>query len=281
MYKLSNGVLIPKIGFGTWKSTDPESCKNTVKYALQLGYGHIDTAMIYGNEEPVGEGIKEFLKENPEAKREDIFVTTKLWNADQGYESTLKAFELSMEKLDLEYLDLYLIHWPNTPNMKTTIDTWKAFEKLYNDKKIKSIGVCNFKIHHFEELKKYSTITPMINQIELHPLLQQKEDIEYGDSNGIIIESWSPLMQGNLEEPLFVELSKKYNKTVAQLILAWHLQKDLLPLPKSVTPSRIEENFQVKFKLDDEDMEKIKSLDVGKRYGFDPDEMKYGFDNLR
>lgn len=281
MYKLSNGVLIPKIGFGTWKSKDPETCKNTVKYALQLGYGHIDTAMIYGNEKSVGEGVKEFFKESPTIKREDIFITTKLWNADQGYENTLKAFELSMKKLDMEYLDLYLIHWPNTPNFQTTIDTWKAFEKLYNDKKIRAIGVCNFKPHHLEELKKHSTITPMINQIELHPLLQQKDSIHYCKTNNIQVESWSPLMQGNLEEPTLVELSKKYNKTVAQLILAWHLQQDLLPLPKSVTPSRIEENFRVKFELNNEDMKKIQSLNIDKRFGSDPDKMDYGFENLR
>ena len=136
MYKLDNGVLIPKIGFGTWKSKDLKTCKDTVKYALNLGYAHIDTAKIYENEEFVGIGIKEYLEENPNVKRENIFVTTKLWNADQGYESTLKAFDLSMKKLELEYLDLYLIHWPNTPNFKTTIETWKAFEKLYNDKRI-------------------------------------------------------------------------------------------------------------------------------------------------
>ncbi|MGF6907513.1 aldo/keto reductase [Fusobacterium sp. PH5-44] len=281
MYILSNGVLIPKIGFGTWKSKDPETCKMSVKCALEVGYAHLDTAMIYENETFVGEGIKDYLSSNSSAKRKDIFVTTKLWNSDQGYESTLEAFELSMKKLNLEYLDLYLIHWPNTPNFKTTIDTWKAFEKLYNDKKVRAIGVCNFKPHHFQELAEHATITPMLNQIELHPLLQQEESLKYCKENNIVVESWSPLMQGNLDEPLLVEISKKYNKTVAQLILAWHLEKGLLPLPKSVTPSRIKENFDVKFTLDTEDLEKIKGLNMDRRFGSDPDSMDYGFDKLR
>lgn len=281
MYKLSNGVLIPKIGFGTWKSKDPEICKASVKHALEVGYGHLDTAMIYENEEFVGEGITDYLASNPSAKREDIFVTTKLWNKDQGYESTLEAFELSMKKLGLEYLDLYLIHWPNTPNFTTTIETWRAFEKLYNDKRVRAIGVCNFKPHHFQELTKYATIVPMINQIELHPLLQQHESLKYCNEHSIIVESWSPLMQGNMEEPVLKEISKKYNKTVAQVILAWHLEKGLLPLPKSVTPSRIEENFDVKFAIDVEDMKKIEELNIDKRFGSDPDKMDYGFDKLR
>ncbi|MDR3258355.1 MAG: aldo/keto reductase [Fusobacteriaceae bacterium] len=278
MYKLSNGVLIPKIGFGTWKSTDPKTCQDSVRIALEVGYKHVDTAKIYKNEEYVGAGIKAYLDGNKSAKREELFITTKLWNGAQGYESTLSEYEASLKNLGLDYIDLYLIHWPNPKNFKTTLDSWRAFEKLYEDKKVRAIGVCNFKIHHLEELAKIAKIIPMINQIELHPELQQEETRKYCKENGIVVESWSPLMQGNLDNATLLDIAKKYNKSVAQVILKWHLQNDLLPLPKSVTPSRIKENFELEgFSLDADDIAKIAALQADHRYGPDPDTMEFGF----
>ena len=281
MYKLRNGVEIPEIAFGTWKITDPEVCRKSVKFALETGYRHIDTAMIYKNEEFVGEGIKEFLAENKNIKREDLFITTKVWNSDQGYDSTLAAFELSLKKLALDYVDLYLIHWPNTPNMKTTIDTWKALEKLYKDKKVRAIGVCNFEIHHFEELLPEAEIIPMIDQIELHPLNQQLKSRAYCKDKGIIVKSWSPLMQGNLENDVIEKIGKVHGKTVAQVILKWHLQSGLLPLPKSVTPSRIKENKDLNFVLSNEEMDTINALNKEERFATHPDNMSSGFEKLR
>lgn len=281
MYKLMNGVEIPSIAFGTWKISDENICRKSVKYALECGYRHIDAARIYNNEIFVGKGISEFLKENPNIKREDLFITTKVWNSDQGYEETLKAFEASLERLNLDYIDLYLIHWPNTKNMATTFETWKALEKLYNDKKVRAIGVCNFEKHHLEELEQISTVTPMVNQIEIHPYNQQLELRKYCESKNIIVESWSPLIQGNVNDPLIVELAEKYKKSPAQIILKWHLQNWLLPLPKSITPSRIKENRELDFVLTKEDMEKINSLNKNERLGSHPDTMEYGFENLR
>ena len=281
MYKLMNGVEIPSIAFGTWKISDENICRKSVKYALECGYRHIDAARIYNNEIFVGKGISEFLKENPNIKREDLFITTKVWNSDQGYEETLKAFEASLERLNLDYIDLYLIHWPNTKNMATTFETWKALEKLYNDKKVRAIGVCNFEKHHLEELERISTVTPMVNQIEIHPYNQQLELRKYCESKNIIVESWSPLIQGNVNDTLIVELAEKYKKSPAQIILKWHLQNWLLPLPKSITPSRIKENRELDFVLTKEDMEKINSLNKNERLGSHPDTMEYGFENLR
>lgn len=281
MYKLMNGVEIPSIAFGTWKISDENICRKSVKYALECGYRHIDAARIYNNEIFVGKGISEFLKENPNIKREDLFITTKVWNSDQGYEETLKAFEASLERLNLDYTDLYLIHWPNTKNMATTFETWKALEKLYNDKKVRAIGVCNFEKHHLEELEQISTVTPMVNQIEIHPYNQQLELRKYCESKNIIVESWSPLIQGNVNDTLIVELAEKYKKSPAQIILKWHLQNWLLPLPKSITPSRIKENRELDFVLTKEDMEKINSLNKNERLGSHPDTMEYGFENLR
>lgn len=281
MYKLMNGIEIPSIAFGTWKISDENICRKSVKYALECGYRHIDAARIYNNEIFVGKGISEFLKENPNIKREDLFITTKVWNSDQGYEETLKAFEASLQRLNLDYIDLYLIHWPNTKNMATTFETWKALEKLYNDKKVRAIGVCNFEKHHLEELEQISTVTPMVNQIEIHPYNQQLELRKYCESKNIIVESWSPLIQGNVNDTLIVELAEKYKKSPAQIILKWHLQNWLLPLPKSITPSRIKENRELDFVLTKEDMEKINSLNKNERLGSHPDTMEYGFENLR
>ena len=260
MYKLMNGVEIPSIAFGTWKISDENICRKSVRYALECGYRHIDAAKIYNNEVFVGKGIAEFLERTPNVKREDLFITTKVWNSDQGYEETLKAFEDSLTRLNLDYIDLYLIHWPNTKNMKTTFETWRALEKLYKDKRVRAIGVCNFEKHHLEELEKNSTITPMVNQIEIHPYNQQDELRAYCESKNIIVESWSPLIQGNINDPVLVEIGKIHGKSPAQVILRWHIQNWLLPLPKSITPSRIKENRELDFVLSKDEMEKIKLL---------------------
>ena len=281
MYKLMNGVEIPSIAFGTWKISDENICRKSVRYALECGYRHIDAAKIYNNEVFVGKGIAEFLERTPNVKREDLFITTKVWNSDQGYEETLKAFEDSLTRLNLDYIDLYLIHWPNTKNMKTTFETWRALEKLYKDKRVRAIGVCNFEKHHLEELEKNSTITPMVNQIEIHPYNQQDELRAYCESKNIIVESWSPLIQGNINDPVLVEIGKIHGKSPAQIILRWHIQNWLLPLPKSITPSRIKENRELDFVLSKEEMEKIKLLNRNERLGSHPDEMEYGFENLR
>jgi len=283
MFRLANDVLIPAIGFGTWESTDPQKCADCVKLALETGYGHIDTAKIYKNEEFVGKGIKAYLEANPDKKRADVFVTTKLWNANQGYDARLAEFGNSLTRLGLDYVDLFLVHWPNTKRMETTIDTWKALEKIYRDKKARAIGVCNFKPHHFEELLPHATIVPMVNQIELHPEMQQEETVAYCRGKGIQIEAWSPLMRGNLENPVLLAIAAKYGKSVAQVILKWHLQNGYIPLPKSVTPSRIKENYDLGgFGLDDDDLAKIKELNRDKRiFGADPDTMAYGFDKIK
>lgn len=274
MYKLNNGVEIQNVGFGTWKATDKEQCKNSVRIALETGYRHIDTAAIYGNEDAVGEGINEFLKTNS-VSREELFIVTKVWNTEQGYEKTLKAFEESLKKLKLEYIDMYLVHWPQPKDLTKTWETWRALETLYKEGKVKAVGVCNMKQHHLEYIIENFKIVPAVNQIELHPHLQQKELREFCKSQNILIEAWSPLMQGALEHEGLIELAKKNKKTVAQIVLKWHIQNGLLPLPKSVTPSRIAENFELDFELCAEDMAYIDSLNKDERIGPDPDEIDF------
>lgn len=253
---LSNGVKIPSIGFGTYKSGSNEETAENVKYALNLGYRLIDAAYFYGNERGVGRGIKE-----SNVDRSEIFVVTKLWNDDHGYEKTLDAFNKSLNNLQLDYIDLYLIHWPN----KVNADTWRAFEDLYKMGKVKSIGVCNFKKAHLEELKKTAEIMPMINQIEIHPLNNKYEMLEYCKDNNIKLMAWSPIMRGKLfENEDMLKLSEKYKKTVAQIILRWHIQRGVIPIPKSSKEERIKENFDVfDFNISDEDMKFIDSLNEG------------------
>lgn len=274
MYKLNNGVMIPEIGFGTWQMEDKEQCKNAVKVALEVGYRHIDTAAIYGNEDAVGEGIAEFLK-NSHIKREELFIVTKVWNTDQGYENTLKAFEVSLQKLKLDYIDMYLVHWPQPKSLDRTWETWRALEELYKAGKVKAIGVCNMKEHHLKYIIENFGIVPVVNQIELHPHLQQVELKKFCDENKILVEAWSPLMQGALDHEGLKRVAQKNGKTVAQVVLKWHLQNGLLPLPKSVTPSRIKENFELNFQLDKEDMDYINSLNKEERLGPDPDEITF------
>ncbi|MGG7143061.1 aldo/keto reductase [Clostridium nigeriense] len=265
---LANGVKIPSIGFGTYKLGENEKAVNTLKHALEVGYRHIDTAAFYGTEEAVGMAIKE-----SNVKREDIFLATKLWNDCHGYENAMNAFKESTKKMGVDYLDLYLIHWPNELNA----DTWRALEDLYTEGKVKAIGVCNFKIGHLEELKKTAKIMPMTNQIEIHPGCTQKDMIEYCKENNIQLVAWSPIMRGKiLTEPIMIELSKKYNKTIPQITLRWHIQNGIIPIPKSSNEGRIKENFNVfDFEISKEDMLKIDSLNKNENVSGVPENTNY------
>jgi methylglyoxal/glyoxal reductase len=266
---LHNGVKMPKFGLGVWQVTDGDEVVNSVKYAIKAGYKSIDTAAVYKNEDGVGKAIKE-----AGVPREELFITTKVWNADQGYESTFAAFEASVKLLDIEYVDLYLIHWPVAGKYK---DTWRALEKLYKDGKVRAIGVSNFHQHHLEDLLTDAEITPMVNQIELHPLLSQVELRAFCESKGIKVEAWSPLGSGKLlDNPVIKEVADKYNKTVAQVILRWDLQHDIITIPKSTKEHRIIENAAIfDFELSAADMEKIDALNKNERTGADPDNFNF------
>lgn len=262
---LHNGVKMPYFGLGVYKVEEGNEVIESVKTALEVGYRAIDTAALYENEEGVGKAIKE-----SGIPREEIFVTTKVWNTDHGYEKTLKAFDKSISKLGLDYVDLYLIHWPGKD---TFIDTWRALEKLYRDGRVRAIGVSNFKSHHLQTLMEHSEEKPVINQVELHPYFQQKELREFCKQHDIVVEAWSPLGRGQvLDDPVLAEIGKKYEKTPAQVTLRWHLQNDIVIIPKSVTPSRIKENADIfDFELTAEDMEQIDQLDKNTRLFKDPD----------
>ncbi|RZB16927.1 aldo/keto reductase [Streptomyces sp. F001] len=263
---LNNGVAMPQLGFGVWQVPDDEA-EQAVATALEAGYRSIDTAAIYGNEEGTGKAIAA-----AGLPREDLFVTTKLWNSDQGYESTLRAFDVSLGKLGLEYVDLYLIHWP-LPSRGKYVDTYKAFEKLHSDGRIRAIGTSNFLPEHLERLIAETSVIPAVNQIELHPHLQQHAAREYHAEQGIHTEAWSPLGQGRglLEVPAVVAIAQKHNRTPAQVVLRWHLQLGNIVIPKSVTPSRIQENIDVfDFSLDTEDLAAISALNEDRRLGPDP-----------
>ncbi|QTN94668.1 aldo/keto reductase [Bacillus sp. LJBV19] len=270
---LHNGVEMPWFGIGVFKVEEGAELVNAVKAALVHGYRSVDTAAIYGNEEGVGEGIRQGLQEAG-LKREDIFVTSKVWNADLGYEETLKAFDTSLEKLGLDYLDLYLIHWPVEGKY---IDAWRALETLYRDGRIKAIGVSNFQIHHLKHLMKETEIKPMINQVEYHPRLTQKELLAFCTEQGIQLEAWSPLMQGQLlDHPVLQEIAEKYGKSAAQVILRWDLQNGVITIPKSTKKHRIEENANVfDFELSADDMKRIDDLNENLRVGPDPDNFDF------
>jgi diketogulonate reductase-like aldo/keto reductase len=265
--ELNNGVRMPRLGLGVYKVKDGGEVIQAVHAALEAGYRSIDTAAFYENEKGVGEAIR-----TSGLRREDVFVTTKVWNDRQGYESTLAAFEESRKKLGFDYVDLYLIHWPIKGKFK---ETWRALEKLYREGYVRAIGVSNFKIHHLEELFEDSEVTPAVNQIELHPRLTQEDVRAYCKEKGIQVEAWSPLMRGRLmDEPTLVELAKKYGKTPAQIIIRWDLQHGLITIPKSVRKERIIENADVfDFELSEEDMKKIDALNQNLRTGRDPDEI--------
>lgn len=276
-YTLSNGVNIPCVGFGTWQTPNGETAINSVLEAIKCGYRHIDTAACYGNEESVGKAIK-----LSRINREELFVTSKLWNTDQGYESTLKTFNKTIKDLGLDYLDLYLIHWPVVKGHKedwkeSICETWKAFEKLYSEGKIRAIGVSNFKPHHLKVIFENCNIKPMVNQIELHPSHNQDETVKFCRNNNILVEAWGPLSTGRIfKVKEMQDIANKYNKSIAQITLRWHIQNEILPLPKSVTPNRIKENSMIfDFKLLKEDMELIQNLKGCEGSGIDPDNINF------
>ncbi|MFF4960137.1 aldo/keto reductase [Streptomyces sp. NPDC001222] len=263
---LNNGVEMPQLGFGVWQVPDDEA-ESAVATALEAGYRSIDTAAIYGNEEGVGKAVA-----TSGIPRQDLFITTKLWNRDHGYDSTLRAFDTSLTKLGLEYVDLYLIHWP-LPSRGTFVDTYKALQAIYADGRAKAIGVSNFLPEHLRTLIEETSVIPAVDQIELHPHLQQHAAREYHAEQGIATEAWSPLGQGKglLEVPAIVAIAQKHNRTPAQVVLRWHLQLGNVVIPKSVTPSRIRENIDVfDFTLDTEDMAAISALNEDRRIGPDP-----------
>lgn len=257
--KLSNGIDIPIIGFGTYKleNENNQACE-VVKQAINEGYRHIDTAAFYNNEEGIGKGIRQC-----NVPREEIFLTTKVWIDDDGYEKTLKAFDKSLEKLGLDYIDLYLVHWP-TENIK---DTWKAIEELYRQKKVRAIGVCNFNAKQLSKLIEFAEINPMVNQVELHPNRTEKDLLKICKRHNIAVEAWSPIMRGAIQSnDTIKDLSKKYNKSEAQIVLRWHLQNNVIAIPKTSNLDRIRENIDIfDFELDKEDMEKIDSLNKNQR----------------
>jgi Aldo/keto reductases, related to diketogulonate reductase len=270
---LHNGVRMPGIGLGVFKVEEGPELVQAVKTAITHGYRSIDTAAIYQNEEGVGQGIREALADNGLA-RDQLFVTSKVWNADLGYESTLAAYETSLQKLGLDYLDLYLIHWPVKGKYK---EAWKALETLYGEGRVKAIGVSNFQIHHLEDLMQDASVKPMVNQVEFHPRLTQKDLLGYAREQGIQLEAWSPLMQGELlDDPVLNELAAKYGKSVAQIILRWDLQHGVITIPKSTKEHRIIENARLfDFKLSGEDMERIDGLNENRRVGPDPDNFDF------
>lgn len=275
-YRLRNGVKIPVLGYGTWQTPDGDTAVMAVSEALGDGYRHIDAAATYGNEESVGEGIKK-----SGVPREEIFVTSKVWNKDRGYEQTKKAFYKSLEDLGLDYLDLYLIHWPANAQQfedwdQINLDTWRAMTELYKEGKVRAIGVANFLPHHLKSLMQ-TEVAPMVNQIEYHPGQMQEDVVAYCRDNDILVEAYSPLGTGRvLDNAELKEIADRYGKSVAQLCLRWELQNGVLPLPKSVTPSRIKENTEIfDFEISDADMKKIDALPYIGGSGLNPDTVTF------
>ena len=265
---LANGIEMPYLGIGTYNIDDDDAAR-VVSNALKAGYRQIDTAAFYDNEKGVGRAIRE-----SGVPRKNIFVTTKVWNSDQGFDSTLRAFDASMQRLQTEILDLYLIHWPNQGKYK---DTWKALERLYREKRVRAIGVSNFLKHHLEDLISGAEIRPMVNQLEFHPYLVQPDLLGFCRQQNIQPEAWAPLMKGRIGEvPLLNSLGEKYGKTPFQLVLRWNLQKGVVTIPKSVQPQRMLSNGDIfDFEISADDMAQIDGLD--KSYRFGPDPNHFGF----
>ena len=265
--RLHDGYEIPQLGFGTWQ-TPNDVAPGAVRAAIDAGYRSVDTAAIYENETGTGEGIRQ-----SGVPREQLYITTKLWNDDQGYDTALRAFDESLKQLKLDTVDLYLIHWPK-PRANKYADSWRALTKIKESGRAKSVGVSNFQISHLQRIFDEIGVIPAVNQIELHPRFQQKELREFHARHGIVTESWSPLGQGTiLNDPTIAAIAQKYGKTPAQAIIRWHIDLGLIVIPKSVTPSRIRENFAVfDFELDAEDLAQIAKLDSpAGRIGPDPD----------
>ncbi|MFD2655675.1 aldo/keto reductase [Gracilibacillus thailandensis] len=268
--KLNNGTEIPAVGLGVYKAEPGNEVYHAVKSALELGYRHIDTASLYANEEGVGQAIKD-----SGIPREEIFVTTKVWNDEQGYEETKAAFKRSLERLQMDYVDLYLVHWP-VPGKFT--ETYKALEEIYHDGKAKAIGVSNFEPHHLEELLKEANVTPVVNQVELHPQLQQQAVRDFCAKHDIKVEAWAPLGKARyFDHPVLQELAAKHNKKPSQIIVRWQYQSGIITIPKSVHKERQQENVDIfDFELSNEDIDKIKTMDANNRIGAHPDEFDYG-----
>jgi methylglyoxal/glyoxal reductase len=262
--RLNNGVKMPCFGLGTWQSNEGPEVKNAVHYALDAGYRLIDTATLYQNERSIGEAIKE-----NGVKREELFITTKVWNDDQDFEKTLKAYDHSLELLGVDYIDLYLIHWPVTGRY---LETWKAFEKIYKEGRVKAIGISNFLKVHLDNLLPNIEIMPAVNQMEFHPYLIQQGLVDLCAENNIIYQAWSPIMQGRVFDiPLLKQLGKKYRKNAAQIVLRWDLQKGVPTIPKSVNQARIISNADIfDFELTNEEVALIDGLDKNHRFGYDP-----------
>ena len=262
--KLANGTQMPYLGLGVFKTSNQE-ISDAVHWALDAGYRHIDTAAFYENEDGLGEALK-----SHSLPRKEIFITSKVWNTDQGYNETIDAFNKSIGKLQTDYLDLYLVHWPVKGKYK---ETWRAIETLYDEGRIRAIGVSNFMQHHLEDLMGSAHVMPMVNQIEFHPYLRQQDLLDFCKNNNIQFEAWSPLMQGKIFGiDLLKELAEKYGKTIAQIVLRWDLQKGVVTIPKSKKKERIESNADIfNFEISDEDMARIDALDKNERLGPHPD----------
>lgn len=275
-FVLNNGYEIPCVGFGTWQTPDGETAVNAIKSAVNCGYIHIDAAAVYGNEVSVGRGIAQCG-----LPREKLFITSKVWNTERGYEKTMKAFEKTCMDLGIEYLDLYLIHWPASQTQfenweQINLDTWKAMTELYKEGKIKAIGVSNFMPQHLNVLMQ-TDVKPMVNQIEYHPGQMQDDTVRYCKKNDILVEAWSPLGTGKmLTNEILKDIAGKYKKTAAQICIRWILQNDILPLPKSITPSRIKENTQIfDFELSQADMLTINNMSYIGGSGLHPDKVDF------
>jgi diketogulonate reductase-like aldo/keto reductase len=261
---LNTGARIPQVGLGVWQSPRGEGTRAAVRAALKLGYGHIDTARIYGNEVDVGEGIRA-----SGVPRESVFVTTKLWNEDQGYDTALRAFDASLSRLGLDYVDLYLIHWP-VPEKR--LDSWRALERIFSEKRARAIGVSNFLVPHLEELLGRAKVVPAVDQIEIHPFLQHRETRAFCDKKKIVVEAYSPLTHGEkLHDPKITEVAKRVKRTNAQVLLRWGVQHGMVVLPKSVSEARIAENLAIfDFTLDEAAMGALDALEAGTATGWDP-----------
>ncbi len=276
-YVLSNGVKIPCIAYGTYRAENGRECVEGVKCAIENGYRHIDTAEFYNNEESVGQGIYE-----SGIARHDIFVTTKVWNTHQGFRTTIEACENSLQKLGLEFIDLYLVHWPKPKMYKDDYpekfyDTWSAMEKLYHEGKVRAIGVCNCLTTHLKDIMRYATVKPMVLQSEIHPGWPQEDVVNLAKEYGMAVEAWAPLVKGRIfgMEPLS-SLAYYYGKTEAQILVRWAIQKGIIPLPKSVHEDRIKENIDVfDFEIAPGDMAKLDAFDGIGRIGRDPDNLDF------